>query len=102
MGMRLQSDPTVVYGLSRLVTDENPLSLEELQFDHAYNTYRHGGLPPGPISNPGRASIEAAMNPKRTKDLYFVANGEGGHFFAETLKQHNRNVAKYRALMADQ
>ncbi|HEY8014171.1 MAG TPA: endolytic transglycosylase MltG, partial [Dongiaceae bacterium] len=67
-----------------------------------YNTYLFKGLPPGPICNPGLAAIQAVLHPTATKDLYFVANGSGGHAFAETLAQHNRNVAAYRKLIAQQ
>lgn len=98
LGMRLQSDPTVAYGLARTITEAEPLALEDLEADHAYNTYRYGGLPPGAIANPGRAALEAAANPLETDDLYFVADGTGGHAFAETLEEHNGNVARLRAL----
>lgn len=96
-GMRLQSDPTVIYGLT---DGDGPLGRSltraDLERDHPYNTYRIAGLPPGPIANPGRAAIEAALNPLDTEDLFFVADGNGGHVFARTLKEHNRNVAKWR------
>jgi UPF0755 protein len=98
-GMKLQSDPTVVYGLTH---GQGPLGREltraDLQAEHPYNTYLHAGLPPGPIANPGRASLEATLRPERTNALYFVADGAGGHAFAETLDEHNRNVSRWRKL----
>ena len=97
-GMRLQSDPTVIYALTRGKDPlARPLSRADLKIDDPYNTYRHGGLPPGPIANPGRSAIEAVLRPARTAALYFVADGSGGHAFAETLDHHNRNVARWRA-----
>jgi UPF0755 protein len=100
--MRLQSDPTIVYGLvggkgtlGRGITDS------EIKKPTAYNTYTIDGLPPGPIANPGRAALEAVANPSRTQDLYFVADGTGGHVFAETLDQHNRNVQRWRLMEKD-
>ncbi|HSD35426.1 MAG TPA: endolytic transglycosylase MltG, partial [Alphaproteobacteria bacterium] len=74
------------------------LSRADLDLDSPYNTYRNPGLPPGPIANPGRAALEAVLNPPVTKDLYFVADGTGGHAFAATLEEHNRNVARWRKL----
>ena len=98
-GMRLQSDPTVVYGLTRGV---KPLGRALLRADlkkpSPYNTYLIDGLPPGPISNPGAASLEAVLRPAQSQDLYFVADGSGGHVFSKTLAEHNRNVAKWRKL----
>jgi UPF0755 protein len=102
-GMPLQSDPTVIYiatnGQGPLGRD---ISSADLQVRSPYNTYLYKGLPPGPICNPGLASIEAVLHPMATKDLYFVADGSGGHAFAQTLADHDRNVAAYRKLQAQQ
>ncbi|MEN5081580.1 endolytic transglycosylase MltG [Bosea sp. TWI1241] len=99
--MRLQSDPTIVYGLvGGKGTLGRGIMRAEITQATPYNTYTIDGLPPGPIANPGRAAMEAVVNHSRTKDLYFVADGSGGHAFAETLEQHNRNVAKWRQIEA--
>ncbi len=100
--MRLQSDPTIVYGLvGGKGTLGHPIQRDELEKPSPYNTYQIDGLPPGPITNPGRASLEAVANPARTQDLYFVADGTGGHVFAETLEQHQHNVARWRQIEKD-
>ena len=97
--MRLQSDPTIIYGLvgGKGVLD-HPIPQEELDRETAYNTYKINGLPPTPIANPGRAAIEAVLKPAKTKDLYFVADGTGGHAFAPSLDAHNDNVARWRQI----
>lgn len=99
-GVPLQCDPTVVYALELAGRYSGTLEASEIPFDSPYNTYRHPGLPPGPIANPGEASLRAAMTPAQTDYLYFVADTEGGHFFSKTLEEHNRNVAKYRSRLA--
>jgi len=97
--MRLQSDPTIIYGLvGGKGTLGRPILRSEIDQPTPYNTYVIDGLPPGPIANPGRASLEAAASPARTKELYFVADGTGGHAFAENLDQHQKNVARLRQL----
>jgi len=101
--MKLQSDPTIIYGLVfGKGTLGHPLTKSEIAQPTPYNTYVIDGLPPGPIANPGRGSIEAAANPARTKELFFVADGTGGHAFAETYDQHLKNVARLRALESEQ
>jgi len=95
--IKLQSDPTIIYGLvGGKGTLGRPIMRSEIEQPTPYNTYLVEGLPPGPIANPGRASLEAAANPSRTKEIYFVADGTGAHAFAETLAQHQQNVAKLR------
>jgi len=98
--MLLQCDPTVVYALERAGQYSGKLTLQDLRFDSPYNTYVNRGLPPGPIGNPGEASLRAAFQPAETNYLYFVANTQGGHFFSATLAEHNRNVTKYHRLLA--
>ncbi len=101
--MRLQSDPTIIYGLvGGKGTLGRPILKSEIEQPTPYNTYIIDGLPPGPIANPGRAALEAVANPARTKELFFVADGSGGHLFAETLEQHQRNVAKLRSFEQSQ
>src|SRR3982075_4561361 len=97
--MKLQSDPTIIYGLvGGKGTLGRPIKRSEIAQPSPYNTYVVDGLPPGPIANPGRASLEAAANPARTRDLFFVADGTGGHNFTETYDQHQKNVAKLRMM----
>lgn len=97
--MRLQSDPTVVYGITNGAGPlGRPLTRRDLDTKTPYNTYQIDRLPPGPIANPGRESLAAVLNPMQTKDLYFVADGTGGHAFAATLDAHNRNVRAWRKL----
>ncbi|HUD88009.1 MAG TPA: endolytic transglycosylase MltG, partial [Xanthobacteraceae bacterium] len=100
--MRLQSDPTIIYGLvGGKGTLGRPILRSEIDQPTAYNTYQIDGLPPGPICNPGRAALEAAANPARTREIYFVADGTGGHVFAETYEQHQKNVARLRLIEID-
>lgn len=98
-GMRLQSDPTIIYGLfgGKGKPADRPIRQSDIDKATPYNTYVINGLPPTPIANPGRAALEAVANPSKTKDLYFVADGTGGHVFAATLDEHNENVARWRA-----
>jgi UPF0755 protein len=103
--MRLQSDPTILYGLygsEAWSKDRSGIKQSELKAENKYNTYQIDGLPPGPIGNPGRAAMEAVANPSRTQDLFFVADGTGGHVFAETYEQHQENVRKWRQIERDQ
>ncbi len=102
-GMRLQSDPTIVYGLfgGDGKPSDRPIFQSDLEKQTPYNTYIIKGLPPTPIANPGRAALEAVANPSRTGDLYFVADGTGGHVFAETLDEHNQNVRRWRKMEAE-
>ncbi|MDD4557269.1 MAG: endolytic transglycosylase MltG [Alphaproteobacteria bacterium] len=94
--MRLQADPTIIYALSDFYGSlGRKLKKEDMKTDSPYNTYLYGGLPPTPICNPGRAAIEAAVNPEETKFLYFVADGEGGHSFSETYDTHRKNIKNW-------
>ena len=98
-GMLLQTDPTAIYAITR---GQGPLGRQllrrDLEIDDPYNTYRYAGLPPGPIANPGRGALQAALDPTETDYLYFVADGTGGHAFARTLDEHNRNAARWRRI----
>ena len=95
IGMKLDADPTVIYAVTKGKPLGHRILKSELDADNPYNTYRKPGLPPGPIANPGKASIEAVLHPARTEALYFVADGTGGHVFAETLAEQNANVARW-------
>ncbi len=97
--MLLQCDPTVIYALEQVDEYKGTLTLKDLRYESPYNTYLHPGMPPGPIGNPSEASLKAALQPETTDYLYFVANTHGGHFFAATLAEHNRNVVKYHRLL---
>ncbi len=99
-GIALAADPTVIYAALVSGRYAGVIRQSDLQFDSPYNTYRHSGLPPGPIANPGRASLEAALHPAHTDFLYFVSDGNGHHRFARTLDEHSRNVAAYRRAVA--
>ncbi len=108
-GMPLQTDPTVIYAITKgqhKNEGKGPLGRrllrKDLQIDNPYNTYKYPGLPPGPIANPGRASIEAALNPETHDYVYFVADGTGGHIFGKTLAEHNRNVREWRKIRRSQ
>ncbi len=96
IGMALQSDPTVIYALQSVGLYDGNLTRESLTFDSPYNTYRYTGFPPGPIAAPGRDLIEAALHPADVKHLYFVSRNDGSHAFANSLREHNRNVQKHQ------
>ncbi len=98
--MRLQSDPTIIYGIfgGQGKPKDRPIYKSDIDQLTPYNTYQIDGLPPTPIANPGRAALEAVANPSRTEDLFFVADGTGGHVFAKTLDEHNANVKRWRAI----
>jgi UPF0755 protein len=100
--MVLDCDPTVVYALEAAGRYRGHLEARDLGIDSPYNTYRHAGLPPGPIASPGERSLRAALEPAETEYLYFVANTQGGHFFSKTLAEHSQNVAKYHRLLQQQ
>ncbi len=97
IGMALQSDPTVVYARDKGGPNDRPISRKDLAIDSPFNTYRQSGIPPTPIANPGRAALLAVLHPAATDALYFAADGSGGHAFAVSLEEHNKNVAKLRA-----
>ena len=99
-GYPLQCDPTVQYAKALAGHPIKDVHPADLRIDSPYNTYLHRGLPPGPIANPGEASLRAALQPTPSEYLFFVANDEGGHFFSRTLEEHNRNVARLRRLLA--
>ena len=101
-GIPLQCDPTVVYALELAGKYSGTLDAANLRVESPFNTYRHAGLPPGPIANPGDASLRAARAPEETPYFYFVADTEGGHFFSKTLAEHNRNVTLYRRRLAQE
>jgi UPF0755 protein len=98
IGMPLQSDPTIIYGLTRGYPLGHGIRQSELDSATPYNTYHFAGLPPGPICNPGKDSIAAVLHPEKSSDIYFVASGNGGHVFSDNIAQHQRNVAALRAL----
>jgi UPF0755 protein len=101
-GMRLQADPTTIYGITQGKAPlDRPLSRADLEAHNAWNTYVIDGLPPTPIAIPGRAALAAVLNPPATDDLYFVSDGSGRHVFASTLAEHNRNVARLRQVERD-
>ncbi len=99
-GMKLQSDPTIIYGITKGFPLGRKIMKDEITKDTPWNTYVINGLPPTPICNPGKEAIMAVLNPPKTKDLFFVADGTGGHVFAETYEEHERNVAKWREIRA--
>jgi len=101
-GMKLESDPTIIYGLTQGRPLGRPLLASEVAKATPYNTYVIYGLPPTPIANPGKASLEAVLHPMKTDELYFVATGSGGHVFSSTYAQHQANVAKWRQVEAEQ
>jgi UPF0755 protein len=101
LGMKLEADPTIIYGLTKGVPLGHPLRVSELAKPNPYSTYQIVGLPPGPICNPGRNAIMAVLNPPPSDELYFVANGTGGHAFATTLAEHEKHVAQWRHIEDD-
>ncbi|GIU67257.1 endolytic transglycosylase MltG [Candidatus Phycosocius spiralis] len=101
-GMKLQSDPTIIYGITKGAPLGRKIFKSDLENPHAWNTYVISGLPPTPIANPGKDAIKAVLNPPKTRELFFVADGTGGHAFAETYGEHQKNVARWRAWRAYQ
>jgi UPF0755 protein len=101
-GMKLESDPTIIYGLTKGMPLGHPLRQSELATPNPYSTYQIAALPPTPICNPGRSAIAAVLNPADTNELYFVADGSGGHAFASNIAEHQKNVAQWRQLQKDQ
>jgi UPF0755 protein len=99
--MTLAADPSVIYAALLNNRYRGTIYQSDLQFDSPYNTYKFAGLPPGPIANPGRAALQAAMHPAQTSYLFFVADAQGHHRFAQTAEEHSRNVAAYRKAMAE-
>jgi UPF0755 protein len=95
--MKLESDPTIIYGITKGYPLGRPIRESEIQAATPWNTYVIDGLPPTPISNPGKDSLAAVLDPETSKDLYFVATGHGGHVFAATMAEHQKNVIAYRA-----
>ena len=98
----LDADPSIIYAELLAGTYQGGLHHADMQFRSPYNTYRNAGLPPGPIGNPGRTSLEAAMHPAQSDYYYFVADAAGHHRFAHTIEEHNKNVAAYRRAMRGQ
>ncbi len=94
IGMKLQSDPTVIYGINKTVYVKQPLNKKDLLIDHDWNTYKISGLPPTPICNVGVSAFDAVLNPEKNNYLYFVADGKGGHIFSETYQEHLNNIKK--------
>ena len=94
----MESDPTIIYGLTKGVPLGHALRQSELDRPNPYSTYQIDGLPPTPIANPGRDAIAAVLNPGESDELYFVANGTGGHVFAKTVEEHQKNVAAWRKI----
>ncbi|MCE2890514.1 MAG: endolytic transglycosylase MltG [Aquidulcibacter sp.] len=102
LGMKLQSDPTIIYGITKGAPLRRKIFRSDIENPHAWNTYVIQGLPPTPIANPGKDALAAVLNPPRTREIFFVADGTGGHVFAETYAEHNRNVQRWRAWRAEQ